>query len=432
MALLAILHELHRELDFSLAAAHYDHRIRATSKRDRAFVEKFAAKLDIPVLLGSGNVPAEAKRRKTGIEEAARIVRFQFLEETARLWKAHAVALGHTRDDQVETVLHHIIRGAGWRGLTGIPEKRAIYIRPLLTCNREELKTFLRKLGIRYIVDESNRDNRLMRNRIRNRLLPYVRKHFNPAIDESIVRLRDNITEGWEALGIVTRSVLPPDDGKDSCTISLEKLTCLPDFCVYLVIDSVLRERFGVIQDMEKIHFDTVKKLIRAGRSGGHVHLPHGVTVFKEQLAIRVTREPVQRRRTSPPGDVLLPGPGTHRLHNWNLEVMIRPVDRKNMRVIAGTRDASFTNITFPVRVRARKPGDKMVPFGMKGRKKLSDILIDHKIPLHLRDTIPVFEDERGIIWVPGVVTDERTRIRPKTRKSWHFTLRECGITSCD
>lgn len=426
MALLTILYELAAELNISLAAAHYDHRIRDASKRDRAIVERYAVKLGLPVLLGCGNVPAAAKRAKAGLEETARKMRFRFLDEAARDWSADAVALGHTKDDQVETILHHIIRGTGWRGLTGIAEKRGIYIRPLLACERSELKAFLRSRHVRYVADESNLDNRLLRNRIRNRLLPYLRKHFNPAVDDSLVRLQENIREGWEALSESVQAALPHAEGDGSYGIDLVKLAQLPDFSVYLVIDTVLREHFGVIQDMEKIHFDSAKKLIRSGRSGGRVQLPHGVTIVKEQREIRFTRESGREQRKIQPSYVLLPGPGTYRLSNWNLDVTIREVTAQAMRTISDEREAFLANICFPVSVRARKAGDRMVPFGMKGRKKLSDIFIDCKIPLRRRDTIPVFEDGAGIIWVPGVATDERTRISPRIRKSWHFTLSDC------
>jgi tRNA(Ile)-lysidine synthase len=198
MALLTILSELSHEMHFELAAAYYDHGIRSEAARERALVERYAAGLSVPLFLGSGSVPAEARRMKKGIEETARLLRYRFLEETAIVWKADAVALGHTRDDQAETILHHLIRGSGWRGLRGMPPRRGLFVRPLLACGRAELRALLKNHRVRYAIDRSNLDDAYFRNRLRNRLIPYLRRNFNPSMPEALLRLSENLSEGWE------------------------------------------------------------------------------------------------------------------------------------------------------------------------------------------------------------------------------------------
>ncbi len=429
MALLAILHELAVKLEMSLAAAYYDHGIRAASSRERVLVERLAARLGVPLILGAGNVPSESRRRKKGLEETARILRYRFLENAAVRWKADAVALGHTRDDQVETVLHHIIRGSGWRGLTGMPVKRGVFIRPLLSCSREELKMMLREHGLRYAIDESNRNNRLLRNRIRNRLIPYLKRHFNPAIDNSILRLRDNLAEGWESFERALDITIPERDCRGALSLSLREIAPLPDHRLYLLIDSVLRDRFGIVQDVDKTHYDSAKHLIRSGRSGSRVEFPHGAVLLKEQGRIRFMPAPGTDRTSQPGEKIILPGQGRFRLDRWGFTVQIKPVQPGRRNFSSSDHEAFIGSVTFPITVRSRRPGDRMIPFGLRGRKKLSDLFIDRKVPLSERDLIPVFADREGIFWVPGVATAERTRIGRLSRGTLHILLAKCEKT---
>ncbi len=422
IALLYILHDIAGKLPLALSAAFFDHGIRPAAARERKLVEKHCRSLRIPLTTGAGDVPAEARRRKMGLEEAARIARYRFLEETAERWRADAVALGHTRDDQVETILHRIIRGTGWRGITGISPRRGIFIHPLLDCTRDELRTYLRERGLRYAIDRSNRDNQLLRNRIRNRLLPYLRRHFNPSIDESLIRMGKNLEEGWEALERTVARHLPSKSSESTVRLPLPSIQRLGDFEIYLLIDTILRDRFGIVQDMEKIHFDSVKNLLRRGRSGTKVILPHGIVCLREQRELCLTRESEHQR---PTGEIIVPGSGTYPLPPWNLSVRIEPVTTPVADVAASEREVYCACVRFPLRIRARRDGDRMRPFGMRGSKKLSDLFIDRKIPLHVRDTVPIFEDAGGIFWVPGVSTDERTRIGAGTRTVLHISLME-------
>jgi tRNA(Ile)-lysidine synthase len=420
-ALLVILKELSAEMGLELAAAHLDHRIRRGSATEQIAVARLASSIGVPFLAGSIDVPAEARKRKIGIEEAARLIRYSFLEGVAADFGAHAVALGHTRDDQVETILHRILRGTGWRGLMGIPARRGIFVRPLLDCSRSDLIRFLHSRKTAYIIDESNRDERYYRNRIRNRLLPYLRRHFNPAVDESIGRLQEGLEEGWRRLEDPLLEMIPEPEKDGAVILPLPELARMDDFDIYLITDLVLRERFCLFQDFEKKHFDAVKRLVRESQSGRRITLPHGIRIMREQRSI------VVRRKGDPsivPGELLVPGEGAYRLPFWNLRLEIDSVPPAGAKVW-NDREVNLASVRFPVRVRARKPGDRMTPFGMKGRKKLSDIFIDEKIPLRMRDRCPVFEDGGGPFWVPGVATDERTRITPRTRRVIRMRLFE-------
>jgi tRNA(Ile)-lysidine synthase len=467
IALLTILHTLAAELDLTLAAAHYDHLIRKGTKREKNLVEKRCASLGIPLITGSGDVPSASRRTGKGIEETARMMRYRFFEEAATSWKADSVALGHNLDDQVETILHHVIRGTGMKGLTGMPAKRGIFIRPVLACSRNELRSLLRSKGILYAIDPSNRDNTILRNRIRNRLLPWLRREFNPSIDDALLRMKENISEGWEALAdpvdnLLMRLADPTDRLKDdssgirrsidtggekalpdTLSIPLVGLSGLTDYQLYLLVDGVLRERFGIVQDMEKSHFDAAKKLVRSGRSGTRIRFPHGISLYREQKNIRFA--PTSGEKKIPiDTEVLIPGEGTYSALPWFEKAVVEKISTPSTGLQQGgsdpdgnsspenTGDPRSREITailkpsgFPLRFRQRKPGDRLIPIGMKGRKKLSDIFIDNKVPLHRRDLIPVMEDPDGIVWVPGVVTAERAKVGEKDKYSLRVRLIE-------
>ncbi len=423
MALMAILSELSRRMGFELAVAHFDHKIRPEAERERALVERYARKLALPYFSGVGDVPAEARKMKKGLEETGRLLRLRFLEETARSWNAASIALGHTRDDQIETILHHIIRGAGWRGLRGISARRGVLIRPLLDCSRVELREFLRSARIRYAIDRSNFDTRLLRNRIRNRLLPYLQRNFAPSIGETLLRLSANLSEGWETLEKPLLKLVPSAGPRDEIRIPRKKIAALTDFQTYLLVDIMLRERFGVVQDMEKKHFDAVKRFIRSGKSGRRIELPHGVGAFIEHSNLVLRRMSTE----DAPQEILITGTGNHVLSGWNLVATVERVRPREIDPHMDGNEACFGSLHFPVRVRARRPGDRIVPFGMKGRKKLSDIFIDRKVPQSRRSRIPVFEDARGVFWVPGVAADERTRIASRARSAVRIKLSAPG-----
>ncbi len=182
----------------------------------------------------------------------------------------------------------------------------------------------------------------------------------------------------------------------------------------------MLRERFGVLQDVERTHFDAAKRLIRSGRSGKAVHFPHGIVARLEHGNLAVSRS------GAPPaaaGEVIIAGPGTYPLPWWNLSAAVERVNARRVDPKGGAAEACFAGVAFPVRVRGKRPGDRFVPFGMKGGKKLSDMFIDRKVPLSRRGAIPVFEDALGVFWVPGVAAAERTRIVPETRGALRIKL---------
>jgi tRNA(Ile)-lysidine synthase len=410
MAMLTVLNELSGSMEIGISAAHFNHNIRPESEKEAEMVSDYCRKLNIPLFRGSSDVPAEAANTGGGMEETARELRYSFLEEAAVHFGADSVSTGHNRNDQAETVLHHIIRGSGPAGLAGIPPRRGIFIRPLLCCSREEIENYIKETGIPYALDRSNLDTGYLRNRIRNELIPELATGYNPSITESLARLAENISELTAPARMKVEGFLDMEPIHNAVSVPLEKLERLNDFEIYMFTDTALRKYFGIHQDILKCHFDAVKSLIRESCSGKRVILPHGITIAREQLFLRISAagetEPV-------PEAVEIPGEGEYTLPGFHSKLIISRVSAAAAESFRSTESAAYLgSIEFPLIIRTRRDGDRLQPFGMEGTRKISDLLIDRKVPLHRRDRLPVIEDAGGIVWIPGVATDERTRVK--------------------
>ena len=200
MCLLHWLNELREVHDFSLFAAHYEHGLRGEeSLRDAAFTAKACGEINVPCTVGHGDVPAFAADNKTGLEDAARTLRYRFLEETADMLGCDKIATAHTMNDNVETVLMNLCRGAGTRGLSGIPPVRGRLIRPLLWTTREEIEAYLLEHHIAHIEDSSNKSDVYLRNRIRHQVIPLLMEE-NPSVLSAIGRASELLREDDECL----------------------------------------------------------------------------------------------------------------------------------------------------------------------------------------------------------------------------------------
>ncbi|HFC97669.1 MAG TPA: tRNA lysidine(34) synthetase TilS, partial [Thermosulfurimonas dismutans] len=202
MVLLEVLYLLQREYELSLWVAHYDHRLRRGSLEEALWVRQEARRRGLPFIYGVGPVREYARREKISLEMAGRELRYRFFESLRRRLDLQKVALAHHADDLAEEVLLKFIRGAGRRGLAGIPVKREeVVVRPLLLVTRAEIEAFARQRGLRWVEDESNQDPRFWRNRVRHLLLPFLEEHFHPRVRENLKRTALILAEEEELIG---------------------------------------------------------------------------------------------------------------------------------------------------------------------------------------------------------------------------------------
>jgi len=280
-ALLYILHSLSRELNFTLHIAHLDHMLRKDSRKDKEFVERLSQKLKIPLTCARVDVLSSVK--KGSLEEAARIARLNFLFELAEDVKADKIALGHNLDDQAETVLMRILRGAGLYGLAGILPKREIdgfvVIRPLIEIKREEIEAFLKRKRVRPCRDASNKEDIYLRNKIRNKLLPLLEKEYNKNIKEVLANMADSVGSDYDyLLGVAGRSMK-----NIKTNFRLDKLLKLHPALRRLLFRQAIARLKGDTRRITFQHVKEIEDLILNRPRNSVVDLPKGVSVIKKK-----------------------------------------------------------------------------------------------------------------------------------------------------
>ena len=266
-AMLICLNELSKEMNFDIIVCHINHGIRENAKLDEKYVEEFCKKLEVPFYVLHANVTEKAKKQKRGVEETGRIIRYNFFEDILEKTDSNKIAIAHNNNDHVETIIMNILRGSGTYGLKGIEAKTGKYIRPLIEIPRDEIEEFTKKYNPRH--DESNDENEYTRNKIRNIVIPYIKKEFNPNIVETITRLSSISKEETEYLDKITEEAY-----KKICVSEVykeeNKPTIILDLKTFNSLDIIIRKRiilysikkiFGSTKGIEKIHIDDIIKL---------------------------------------------------------------------------------------------------------------------------------------------------------------------------
>ena len=429
VALLLLMRTLEQRGDVVLAgAAHLNHQLRSTeSDDDESFCRDLTERLGVPFISERIDVTALARSEKRSIEDAARRARYAFFERAAVAVHADVIATGHTRDDQAETFLLRILRGAGTRGLGSIRPRRGRVIRPLLDVTRDDLRAFLAAAGEFFREDASNADVRIPRNRVRHELLPLLRTRFSPRMVEVLAReaelaQRDEDFLQQQAIDLARRIVL--SENGSEIRLAAPALHAAHPALSSRVAQDVL-ERFS---DGRAIALEHVTALLGlAGRaSDGAIALPG-------QEAVRVGQEVVLRpavrgRRTKVNSFVFpLSIPGEVRSGEWEIGAAeaAGPVAARKWAAKGTEVGVQAAQVAFPLAVRNRRPGDRFRPIGAPGQRKLQDFLVDRKVPRVERDALPLVVDGRDrIVWVPGQAVAEEFKVSDPSRPVILFTVR--------
>jgi len=438
---LCLLDSLAR-LGFSLIVAHFDHRLRPESGQDAAVVRSVAERLGFPFRLGSQDVAAYAQKERLSIEEAARLLRYRFLFAEARLHSAQAVAVGHTADDQVETVLMHLLRGSGLAGLTGMAYRSLIQawdpniplVRPLLSFWRVDIMAYCIEHGLPAVTDVSNQDVSFYRNRLRQELIPYL-ETYNPQIRQVLWRMAQ-VLSGEEAVvhSAVERAwkACCPEQETEAVFINLAAFQALE---VGLQRGVLRRAVALLIPDLRDVDFDVIDRGLQFLNSGrqGQVDLLKGLRLFVEgQRLVIAAPDGLKAAHQWPQliDDLVLPIPGQVDLPaGWRMtsEWVERPRAPEAGETPGGTAWEAWLakeKLTSPLLIRRVRPGDRFQPLGMQGHSvKLSDFWINHKLPRRARAAWPLVTDGRDIVWVPGFLPADPFRVTGNTRKMAHLKL---------
>jgi len=421
IALLYILSKLKKELKISLYVAHLNHKIRGKdAERDMKFVEAFAKKLKLPITCRENNVKALAKKEKLSLEDAARRVRYKFYEDVLNEVKASKIALGHTTDDNVETVLMRLVTGTGTRGLLGIPTKRGKIVRPLIDCWRREIESYCKKHKVKPRIDKSNYDAKYLRNKIRHRLLP-VLESINPNVKTAINNTIELLSSDYEYLMKMSIKALHGamiKSTKGSIKLDIDKLLMYPDSIRRYVLRVALEEVKGDLENITFTHIENILSKLPDDKKW-ELHLPSGIFVFGDGDELEISTS-MSEEEGKIHFEYKLEVPGTVNIKEAGLKINAEAVaipkklklKDRNQAII----DLGKTGNTLIVR--SRNIGDRFSPFGIRGTKKLKDFLIDEKIPHKERDLIPILESRGKIVWVAGYRIDNAFRVTSKTRKA--------------
>ena len=417
LAMLYALNRLRDELGLALHVAHLDHRLRGQdSAADAEFVAQTCAKLGIDYTVEDVDVLAFRREHRMSLEEAAREVRYRFLANVAEQVGADAVALGHTSDDQVETVLMNVIRGSGLRGLRGMRpvSKQRIagsdltLFRPLLNLPKQDTIAYCEALHLTPRADESNRSMEMTRNRIRLELLPLLRD-MNPAFGDAILRLSRNVND---ALSVVNRKVdsawteVVVEEG-ESIRVDREKFCELDEAVRTHLMMRALSHVKGAARGIERVHIEDATRAVLKS-PGLQLHLPEGLRLAVEQRSALIYAGDEAIAATSFDASSLAV-PGVTTVGGWRISterIKIASEDRSlgtywhsaEQFVERFGRGVDVSSLA----VRSRVPGDRFQPLGMSGSKKLKDFMIDEKVPGSMRDGVPLIVTSRGIAWVVG------------------------------
>jgi tRNA(Ile)-lysidine synthase len=427
--LLLVLAALRRSLRFELTAAYFDHRLRGarTAERERNAVRELCAALDVPFRSGAGDIRAHAKSQRLSIEEAARELRYRFLASASGGPKrCEIVAAGHTRDDQAETVLLHLIRGSGLRGLAAMAPSAEWpvttrsdaprLVRPLLCLSRKETERCCRAAGVTPTQDPTNRSRSYLRNRVRHDLLPRLRR-YNPRIEEALARLAGAAAGDVELLERLAAETLPgtsPEDG--AVRIARKQFAQLPEALRAHAVRLAFTRLLGDARGLSERHVRAVLRAT-AGPSGAQLALPRGLRVAVERSAIILATKPARALPALPARRVALPVPGAARLGPWTVRAALvrRPRSLRSSNTCAALLDPDACGRLW---LRRRRPGDRFHPLGLPGPKKLQDFLSDAHVPQTQRDAIPLVCSDRGIAWVVGQRPAEWAKVSTSTRKA--------------
>ncbi len=438
MALLTSLHRLREELGIELIAAHLDHGLRGPeSQADGEFVAQAAARIGIPFRIRRCDIRELSVRSGRTLEEAARRARYVFFDELTRQLPAEKIALGHHFQDQAETVTLHFLRGAGGRGLRGIlPVRDGIVVRPLLAVTKEEILSFLKREGIEYREDASNRSVQFTRNRIRHDLMPRL-KELNPRIEARLHDLAETMRLEDEFIQGQTSDILEQwhiDLRTGECAFLLSDFSRLHEALRRRLVKTLLEERSPDKNGITQAHVKAVLRLAAEGRVGQRLVLPFGTQVQRDYDRIRIGREGetcLDRHTPERPGDIVtgsLRVAGkeafSYSVNDMPATVLIRETGQR-LRftlVAAPALPASDTPLTayldygtveMPLEIRNMMPGDRFTPLGMKGTKKIKAFFIDRKVPRQERPQIPIVTDRNSVLWIVGLAISETARVTP-------------------
>lgn len=396
VCLLYVLRELAEKYKISLSAIHINHMLRGEeSDRDEAFVTDLCKRMEVPLCVKKIDVSVLCEKTGKSVELAARDARYKAFAEIS----SGLVATAHSADDNLETVIYNMTRGAGLKGVCGIPPKRDIYIRPLILCTRQEIEEYLKSKGAAFVTDSSNLTDDYTRNFLRHNVVTALKK-INPSVSQTVATMCATLREDEDFLNTSAKKVYTLVRREDYLDAELLKIQ--PPSIIKRVITLYLEEAFGLRTDA--LHLENCKNILLCG---GKSSMNGNITaVCKDERFYFLSNNEEN---------------GKIGYFVEQKEVILKNFTNVNNLFLKNSVDCDKINGKLTVRTRASS--DKIRLKGRNCTKSLKKLMNELKIPEQLRDVIPVAADDDGVVWIFGVGVDERVSVCENTKKAIEFIV---------
>lgn len=428
MVLLDILVDLKNAMGIDIVVAHVNHMLRGLeADGDEAHVRSYAEEHGLYFELEKRSMEELAESEGISSEDAGRRIRYEFFDSVADKYENSVIAVAHNMDDQVETILLNMLRGTGLKGLTGMKFKSANIIRPLLNVSRNEIEEYAEETGIEHREDSTNVQNIYRRNSIRNELIPFIKKEYNPDFNKTIFRMTEILADQEEIIEHITEKSLDQiliENSADRYTINKADFNKLESAIRKNIIRFIINKILGTLDGFESSHMEqfintalrpTGKKMIIGG-IGLSVQYDH-LVIEKISTVEDMTnyREIMINKGKS----------GVYKFGEYLIEVDYYKNDKKPLKDRSDIVYFDADKIEYPLIIRTRKPGDYFTPYGMEGTKKIKNLMIDLKIKTELRNKIPILTTNNGdIIWVGKIRRSDKYRVEENTENIIRFKIR--------
>lgn len=411
--LLNIFKKYQKKYKITIGAFHLNHKLRGkAADSDEKFCSQLCKKLQVEYFSASKNIKTIAKKNRISIEEAGRNIRYKLLNDICLKRNYSKIATAHIQDDNTETVFLNLIKGTGLSGMSGIPVRRGNIIRPILCLSKTEILDYLHLNKLDYRIDETNLSEDYERNYLRKQIIPTIKSRLNPSLDETVFNsalvfqsVKDFIEN---SINVFLDEVVSID--KSGITINISRIAEHHKLILSESLRKVILNEWGLV-----LNYNDVTKII------GLINKQSGLSVelTGNLVASRNSESLIIRRKLTPTvlksfyiraGEIKKTELGV---------ISVRALDKGKVSYNpdANLEYISADNISGKLKVRVWKPGDKFVPLGMKGEKKISDFLIDEKISRFTKQDQLVLVDNKKIIWLIGKRIDNRFRITTATKK---------------
>jgi len=428
VCLLHVLKSIEESMNIMIVAVHVNHMLRGQdSFEDEEYVKNLCKKLNIKLKIEQIDLQNIAKKKKLSIEEAGRDERYRIFEKTAKDLNANKIAVAHNKNDQAETILMNIIRGAGLSGLKGMDIKRGKIIRPLLHIDRLEIEEYCNKYKLEPRTDKTNLESIYTRNKIRLDLIPYINEQFNIDIISKLTKMSEIIKNENDFIEYYTeklynKALVKKSDGQDGqIVLNIKIFNSYHKGAKGRILRKAIKETIGFIKGIESVHIDDIIKLALDGRVGAMIHLPHKIRVEKSYQILKVyqfktfPQVNLYKIKLNIPGDTLIQEESFILRGNIIDDVNLDQYE-KNQKT-SKVQYFDYDKLRGGINIRKRESGDLIKPINSNGTKKLKKYFIDEKVPIDIREKIPLVAKNKEIVWIIGYVISDKYKVTKSTKK---------------